>query len=102
MRRRDDFTLFDSYEYAPPPPHLKLGEFPIPVQAKYFTDDARCKKKHLLMWQKLTSEKATFTCEELAGNHLFFYDVPRRATWMESIVKKLPKEFAPPGAVEVS
>ena len=93
---RDDFCLFDSYEYVKPPAFLKRGEFPIPMQAKYLTDDQRCKKEHLMLWQAFTSEKVSFTAEECGGNHLFFYDNPARAAWMESIIRKLPKEFAPP------
>ena len=70
---RDDFTLFDSYEYTPPPAFLPKGEFPFPIKAKYLTDDMRCKKHHLQLWQAFTSEKLTFEATELAGNHLFFY-----------------------------
>ena len=96
---RDDFTLFDEYTYSPPPSHLKKGEFPVPITARYFKADGRCKKSHLMMWQKFTSEKAAFVCEELEGNHLFFYDVPARAKYMEHVISKLPSEFK--AAVEV-
>ena len=42
---------------------------------------------------RFTSEKLSFTVEELPGNHLFFYDVPARAKWMESVIAKLPAAF---------
>lgn len=122
---RDDFTLFDAYEYVPPPPHIKKGEFPVPIHVKYLQKDKRCKKHHLEgwkarngllrnsatrhpapcalcppvhspvrpSWQAFTTEKLTFTAEEHEGNHLFFYDVPARAKWMESILAKLPPGF---------
>jgi len=92
---RDDFTLFDEYEYTPPPAFLKKGELPVKITTRYFTDDKRCKKEHLMMWQAFTSEKVSFSCEECEGNHLFFYDVPARAKYMESVLSKLPAEFAP-------
>ena len=53
---RDDFTLFDSYEYTPPPAFLR-GQFPVPIQAKHFEKDKRCKKHHLEGWKEFTSEK---------------------------------------------
>ena len=37
--------------------------------------------------------------ELLEGNHLFFYQVPERAKYMEDVVAKLPAEFK---AVEIS
>ena len=91
---RDDFTLFDEYVYTPLPSHLPNGEFPFPIQAKYLVDDKRCKKEHLEMWKAFTSEKLSFTCEQYAGNHLFFYDVPARAKWMEGVIAKLPAGFS--------
>ena len=54
---RDDFTLFDEYEYVPPPAHLLKGEFPVPIQTRALPDDQRCKKKHLEMWKSFTTEK---------------------------------------------
>ena len=96
---RDDFTLFDEYKYAPPPAHVGAA-FPIPIQAKYCTKDRRCKKHHLEKWANFTTLKDSFTCEETPGNHLFFYDVPARAKWMEGVIAKLPKEFQP--AKEIS
>lgn len=90
---RDDFTLFDSYEYVPPPAHLPKGEFPVPIQAKYLAKDQRCKEKHLQMWKNLTSEKLSFTCTQLEGNHLFFYDVPARLKWMDDVIAKMPDMF---------
>ena len=89
---RDDFTLFDSYEFSPLPPHIANG-FPFPIQAKFITDDKRCKKHHLEMWLKFTTEKEQFSVEQTPGNHLFFYDVPARDEWMKSILKRLPSEF---------
>ena len=96
---RDDFACFDEYVYTPPPAHLKKGEFPFPITARYFKDDKRCKKEHLSSWIDLTSEKASFSCTEFEGNHLFFYQVPERAKYMEDVVAKLPAEFK---AVEIS
>jgi len=91
---RDDFTLFDSYSFSPPPPHLGAA-FPIPMQAKFVTKDKRCKKHHLEQWKKFTSVPESFTVEETPGNHLFFYDVPARDVWMRSILEKLPSAFCP-------
>ena len=99
---RDDFTLFDSYVYTPPPPHLPKGEFPVPIKAKYAESDWRCKKHHLEMWRAFTTEKLTFTTEQTPGNHLFFYDVPARAAWMNSVLKDLPEGFRTTAPVSVS
>ena len=90
---RDDFTLFDEYTYTPLPPHVKGGAFPFPITTRYFVDDGRCKKAHLELWKAFTTEKLSFTCDEFDGNHLFFYDVPARAKYMEDLVKKLPPAF---------
>ena len=57
---RDDFTLFDEYEYSPPPAFLPKGEFPFPIKVKVLKDDQRAKKKHLEAWQAFTSEKLAF------------------------------------------
>lgn len=89
---RDDFTLFDEYEYAPPPAHVARGEFPFPIQAKLLTDDRRCRRQHLEQWRGLTSEKLSFSVEECEGNHLFFYNNGHRAAWMRSVLAKLPAE----------
>jgi surfactin synthase thioesterase subunit len=91
---RDDFTLFDEYEYSPPPAHVARGEFPIPMQARFLTDDRRCRRQHLEMWKALTSEKLSFGVEECAGNHLFFYNNDHRAKWMNSVIATLPPGFA--------
>lgn len=99
---RDDFTLFDSYMYTPPPAFLPAGRFPVPLFAYYMEDDRRCKKEHLVQWQAYTTEHLAFTCERTAGNHLFFYDVPARAQWMTSILHKLPAAFNSTQATEVS
>jgi len=87
---RDDFTLFDEYTYTPPPPFVAKGEFPIPMKGFVFQKDKRVKKHHVEMWKALTTEKLTFTVEEMEGNHLFFYDVPARKTWMEKVISYLP------------
>ena len=91
---RDDFTLFDSYQFTPPPAHIGPA-FPIPILARYATKDRRCKKHHLEMWKRFTTEADAFHILETPGNHLFFYDVPARDTWMKSILKKLPAAFCP-------
>ena len=99
---RDDFTLFDSYVYTPPPAHVAKGEFPLPIKAKYAEMDGRCKKHHLEGWRAFTSEKLKFTVEQTPGNHLFFYDVPARAAWMHSVLKDLPDGFGASAVVSVS
>ena len=66
---------------------------------KVLKDDLRAKKKHLEAWQAYTSEKLAFEVTEFEGNHLFFYQYPERAKWMENIVKGLPSGF---GSVELS
>lgn len=87
---RDDFTLFDEYAYTDPPAHVVKGEFPIPIRSFYFQKDLRIKKNHVEMWKNFTTDKQSFTCEEMEGNHLFFYDVPARKAWMDKVISKLP------------
>lgn len=87
---RDDFTLFDEYTFTPPPAHLKQGKFPVPMQTYYFVNDKRCKEKHLKLWSNFTDVPEKFVCEQLEGNHLFFYDVPARAAYMEKVISRLP------------
>jgi len=98
---RDDFTLFDSYTYTPPPAHIAKGEFPVPIKTYCLDKDQRCKRNHLEMWKAFTTEKLTFETTEMGGNHLFFYDVPARAKWMESIISKLPPAFKPTSQVDL-
>ena len=98
---RDDFTLFDAYEYTPVPAFLPKGEFPFPIKAKVLKDDLRAKRKHLEAWKAYTSEKLQFEVTENEGNHLFFYQYPERAKWMEGIIKGLPAAFAG-GELELS
>jgi surfactin synthase thioesterase subunit len=90
---RDDFTLFDEYVYTPPPSFLPDGEFPIPIIATWFTDDKRSTQKYLELWKAFTTEKGQFQVTEHAGNHLFFYQYPERAKWMEFVIKQLPAGF---------
>jgi len=90
---RDDFTLFDSFVYTPPPAHLPKGEFPVPMFGYRNLNDKRIKKEHLELWKKFTTEKVSFAVKEVDGNHLFFYDVPARAAWMEHIIRNLPAGF---------
>ena len=87
---RDDFSLFDSYEYAPCPAHLPKG-FPVPMQTYYNEKDKRITKAHVAGWQAFTTE--AFSSELMPGNHLFFYDNPARAKYMETVVSKLPAGF---------
>ena len=83
---RDDFTLFDSYEYSPAPAPL-----PVPVRAFYAAADKRVKQQHVEQWRRFTS--ASFSLEEIEGNHLFFYDVPHRAAYMNRVLAGLPAGF---------
>jgi surfactin synthase thioesterase subunit len=94
---RDDFTLFDSYSFTPPPAHVGPS-FAIPMQARVLSKDCRCKKHHLELWKRFTT--ASFELEEMPGNHLFFYDVPARDEWMKSILKKLPTPFFPEACID--
>ena len=41
----------------------------------------------------VTYAQLTFTAKEFEGNHLFFYQVPERAKYMEDVIAKLPSEF---------
>ena len=88
---RDDFTLFDEYTYTPPPAFLPGGQFPFPIEARFLTDDKRCREKHLALWGALTS--AAFHLEECEGNHLFFYNNDHRAAWMRNVLGCLPPSF---------
>ena len=83
---RDDFTLFDSYVYSPAPAPL-----PVPVRAFYAAADKRVKQHHVEEWRRFTS--ASFSLEEIEGNHLFFYDVPHRAAYMNRVLAGLPAGF---------
>jgi len=83
---RDDFTLFDSYAYSPAPAPL-----PVPVRAFYAAADKRIKQRHVEGWRRFTS--ASFSLEEIEGNHLFFYDVPHRAAYMKRVLAGLPAGF---------
>jgi len=87
---RDDFTLFDEYEYTPLPDAV-AGGFPIPMEVTYAVKDKRIKKHHVERWAKFTS--STCNVYEGEGNHLFFYDVPARAKYMERVISKLPPAF---------
>ena len=84
---RDDFMLFDEYEYSPLPECI-AGGLPIPMQCYYAIDDKRVKKAHLEGWKNFTSE----TCDvyEAVGHHLFFFDVPARAKYMQDVISRLP------------
>eukprot|EP00908_Phaeocystis_cordata_P011239 Transcript_22089.p1 GENE.Transcript_22089~~Transcript_22089.p1 ORF type:complete len:376 (-),score=139.09 Transcript_22089:73-1104(-) len=83
---RDDFTLFDAYEYAPAPAPLA-----VPVRAFYAAADKRIKKTHLEGWRRFTT--ASFSVDEVQGHHLFFYDPPQRAAFMNAVLAGLPDEF---------
>ena len=85
---RDDFSLFDEYEYVAPPAFLPGGAFPFPIQAYWATGDARAKEHLMAPWKNFTSKD--FTLHETGGNHLFFYDIPARAAYMEAAITRLP------------
>jgi len=85
---RDDFSCFDEYEYTPLPECIS-GGFPIPIQAYYSDKDKRIKKHHVEGWKKFTSEQCDVY--ETKGNHLFFFDVPARAEYMEKFISRFPK-----------
>jgi len=87
---RDDFSCFDEYVFTPLPDCV-AGGFPIPFQVYYATKDKRVKEHHVVEWKKFTSEKCDVYAAE--GNHLFFFDVPQRATFMTTVLGRLPAEF---------
>jgi len=84
---RDDFSCFDEYVYTPLPDCIPSG-FPVPFQVYYAADDKRVKKGHTEGWKKFTSEKCDVY--EAVGHHLFFFDVPARAKYMEAAISRLP------------
>lgn len=86
---RDDFSLFDEYIYVEPPKYLG-GKFPFPIQAYWAEADKRIKEHHMKAWTDFSS--VSFSLEQTAGNHLFFYDFPARAAYMKAVVAKLPAE----------
>ena len=47
---RDDFTLFDAYEYAP----AVAPQLPMPVSAYYARDDKNVKESHVATWKDMT------------------------------------------------
>lgn len=80
-------SCFDEYEYTPLPECIS-GGFPFPIQAYVAMADKRIKRHHVEGWKKFTSEKCdVYECK---GNHLFFFDVPARAEYMEAVIKRLP------------
>jgi len=87
---RDDFSCFDEYVYTPLPDCIP-GGFPIPFQVYNATKDKRVKRHHVEGWKKFTSEECN--TYEVEGNHLFFFDVPARAKYMETVLSRLPAEF---------
>ena len=84
---RDDFTLFDTYVYSPAPAPL-----PVPLRAFYAAADKRITRQHVEGWKRFTS--ASFSLEEVNGHHLFFYDVPDRAAFMNRVLAGLPAAFS--------
>ena len=82
---KDDFNLFDEYEYAPLPAPIS-----VPVRAYYAAKDKNVKRHHVDGWKRLLAAGTPFSVDEVGGNHLFFYDVPVRAAWMEAVVRGLP------------
>ena len=82
---QDDFNLFDEYEYAPLPAPIS-----VPVRAYYAAKDKNVKRHHVDGWKRLLAAGTPFSVDEVGGNHLFFYDVPVRAAWMEAVVRGLP------------
>ena len=83
---RDDFTLFDAYEH--PAAHASSPPFGCALRCYYAEKDKRVKKEHVEMWQRYGT--GSFSVEQVPGNHLFFYDVPARATYMRKVVEGLP------------
>mmetsp|Transcript_30864 Transcript_30864/g.67601 ORF Transcript_30864/g.67601 Transcript_30864/m.67601 type:complete len:345 (-) Transcript_30864:494-1528(-) len=83
---RDDFTLFDEYQFSPAP-----APFPVPIQAYFAKKDRKISQKHVEGWKVFTAEQ--FSISEVAGNHLFFYDFPVRNQWMETVISKFPAAF---------
>ena len=80
-------SCFDEYQYTPLP-ECVAGGFPIPFQAYYSDADKRIKKHHVEGWKNFTTESCAVY--ETKGNHLFFFDVPARAEYMEKVVSRLP------------
>jgi hypothetical protein len=60
----------------PPPRAPHAPRVAVAAQTYYFVNDKRCKEKHLKLWSNFTDVPEKFVCEQLEGNHLFFYDVP--------------------------
>jgi len=83
---RDDFTLFDAYEYQPAP-----GRIPVPINAFYAKDDKNVKEPHVKLWSEVTSKD--FSLSMVPGNHLFFYQYAIRNDWMTDVIKGFPSGF---------
>ena len=62
----------------------------VPVRAYYAAKDKNVKRHHVDGWKRLLAAGTPFSVDEVGGNHLFFYDVPVRAAWMEAVVRGLP------------
>ena len=88
---KDDFSLFDTYAYEPPPPHLPDGKFDVPIQAYFAKEDHKVVEAHMKPWADFTS--SSFVLERVEGNHLFLYDFPTRAEYMKTVISRLPAGF---------
>ena len=82
--RRPAFTT------AGPTPGLPPAPISVPVRAYYAARDKNVKRHHVDGWKRLLAAGTPFSVDEVGGNHLFFYDVPVRAAWMEAVVRGLP------------
>ena len=80
---RDDFTLFDSYAFSGP-----AAPFGTDVRGYFASEDKRVKEKHMEGWRAFAT--GSFALEQVDGNHLFFFDVPARAKYMQHVVSRLP------------
>ena len=86
---RDDFTLFDAYEH--PAAYATSPAFGCALRCYFAEKDKKVNKEHVEMWQRYGA--GSFSVEQVPGNHLFFYDIPARATYMQKVVAGLPPAF---------
>ena len=81
---RDDFTLFDSYDYKP-----ASAKFEMPIMAWFATKDKKVMQAHMQGWAAFST--MGFELVPLEGaKHLFFYDAEHRSKFMADVIAHLP------------
>jgi len=76
---RNDFTLFDSYEFDP----VKAEPLNVPIQAYYATRDRKVTQAMVQGWSRFTTQG--FKLEPVEGNHLFLLNKEDKVAWLKRV-----------------